>query len=325
MQNYTPYDLIVVGGPTATGKTKLAIQTAKYLNGIIINADSVQIYKHLDIGSNKGKLELTSRLNFPGFEVGVYCVDDSGIEGVLFNIVEPSVNFNLADYVRYATSMIEYSQSIGKIPILTGGSGLYIDAVIKGYSLNSEEIDPDKRAELNRMSTYELSSIVKSISNKAYESLNNSDKNNPRRLIRLIEKSGATKQDNLDNKPKYNYLFLYPDYEKELLMYKIDKRVVEMFADGFVDEVRRLIEDGYNLNHKAMLSTGYKEVAQMLMYKEYSISECISMVQLAHRKYAKRQITWFEGQTRGYKLVRVSNSSLKDTLSSIFPLSPFSV
>ena len=325
MQNYTSYDLIVVGGPTATGKTQLAIQTAKYLNGIILNADSVQVYKHLDIGSNKGKLELASRLSFLGFEVGVYYLDDSGIEGVLFNLVEPSTNFNLADYVRYATSMIEYSHSIGKIPILTGGSGLYIDAIIKGYSLNSEEIDRNKRAKLNSMSTYELSNIVKSISKKTFEALNNSDKNNPRRLIRLIEKFGVTKQDNQNNKPKYNYLFLYPEYEKELLMDRIDKRVLEMFDDGFVAEVKQLITNGYGLNDKALLSTGYKEIAQMLINNEYSISDCISMVQLAHRKYAKRQITWFEGQNRGYDLVRVSNSTLKDTLSSILPLSSFSV
>lgn len=306
-------NLIVVGGPTASGKTELAIQIAQKLGGEIINADSVQVYKYMNIGSNKGNIKYLNSLNIDGYEVFEYELENSKTNGVLFDLIEPDCDFNISVYKTYADKSINYFYNSNKIPILTGGSGLYIDSIIKGYDFQSVEQNNSLREVLNELSIEELVERLKNLSIDSYQNLNNSDKNNPRRLIRLIEKNQLN-INSRNNDPKYNYLFFYPEFYKDDLFNKIDKRVDWMFQNGFVEEVKFLIEKGYSLQNKALQSTGYKEIYQMLFENKYSYDECIEKVKNSHKKYAKRQITWFEGKGRNYNLIKTNSNNLLSVL-----------
>jgi tRNA dimethylallyltransferase len=193
----------------------------------------------------------------------------------------------------------------GKTPILVGGSGLYIDAVIKDYNLPEQSIDPTLRQNLNKLTVSELQAMLQSKDPQTFTKLNNSDQNNPRRLIRLIEKYEHRKHPSSDTEhkaDKYNVTFYYPEYTLEDLYAKIDKRVLEMFDQGLLSETKHAISNGYE-NAKALQSFGYKEAISFLK-GEIDKKACIESIQREHRRYAKRQITWFEGEGRGYKLIR---------------------
>jgi len=300
-------DLIVIGGPTATGKTNYAIKLAQKCNGEIINADSRQVYKDLDIATNKGILVPTDKFiaNTLELEIRGFKMEKTETIGWLFDLVTPDQEFNLATYQKLADIVISDIVKRGKTPILVGGSGLYIDAVIKGYNLPEQSIDPTLRQNLNKLTVNELQEMLRSKDSQTFDKLNNSDQNNPRRLIRLIEKYEqsqiqSSKPENQVN--KYNVKFYYPEYTLEDLYTKIDKRVLEMFDQGLLAETERAVANGYE-NAKALQSFGYKEAISLLkggIDKE----ACIASIQREHRRYAKRQITWFEGEGRGYKLLQ---------------------
>ncbi len=296
--------LVVVGGPTATGKSKVAIQIASKFNGEIINADSVQVYKYMDVGSNKDTLVETHEYiqstlsDGKSVNLRAYKLNNTEIKGWLFDVVSPDINFTVADYQSLAEKVIQNIKSRGKLPIIVGGTGLYIDAVLKGYQVNQKP-DEKLRGELNNLSVSDLQLRLEKLGFEL-NLLNNSDLNNPRRLIRLIEKQG--KQGRTDSNFKYDVLFVYPDFDREDLMQKIDMRVRQMIKNGLIEEVQDLIKRGYTLEHKAMQSTGYKQVLEYIEGKIKSEQELIIAISKAHKQYAKRQITWFEGKGRGYDL-----------------------
>jgi len=291
--------LIVIGGPTATGKTDLALSAAKILDCEIVNADSMQVYKGMDIGTNKDKAKLEA----------------AGVKTWLFDVVEPDYNFTVSEYQKLAYEAIESIQGRGKVPILVGGTGLYIDAVIKGYVVETEP-DWDRRKNLEKLSVEDLQ---KELEDLGFDlaSLNNSDKNNPRRLIRLIEKQGKSGDPSL-KEPDFDVLFLYPEFEIEELEEKIEKRVKKMIEQGLIKEVQRLLAKGYGKENKAMQAIGYKQVIEFLDSEMKNQEELIEKISLAHRQYAKRQKTWFEGVARGYDLVRVNKSTINLRLRENF-------
>lgn len=269
--------ILVIAGPTATGKTDLAVKLAAKFNGEIINADSRQVYRFMNIGTNKGK-----------------------VSGWLFDIVKPDEEFNLSHYLEFANEIIKQIAAQGKLPILVGGTGLYIDAVIKQYQLSGNQPDWELRKQLAQLSVKELFTKLQSLNSDLALSLNDSDSKNPRRLIRLIEQA---KQKNLkvnNSFPQYDYLLLYPKFSREQLYQKIDQRVEEMFAQGFIKETENLIKLGYK-DCKPMQGMGYLEIQQYLQGK-LPLEECKAKIKQAHRNYAARQITWFEGKGRGYNL-----------------------
>lgn len=277
--------IIVIGGPTASGKTSLAEIIVGNLNAEIINADSMQIYKGMDIGTNKELIDVPSWL---------------------FDIVDPGENFTLADYQKAAVEKISEIHAREKIPVIVGGTGLYIDAVIKGYSINGTP-DFSIRQKLSKLSVQELQEEL-----KAFEfdlgDLNNSDLHNPRRLIRLIEKSGnATFK---KSSPDWDVIFLYPEFTREDLMRRIDVRVDEMLKNGLIKEVQSLIDSGVSKDTKSMQGMGYKEVTIFLDGEIANEAELAEKIKLAHKQYAKRQITWFEGEGRGYDLVCVTAENI---------------
>lgn len=301
--------LIIVGGATGSGKTSLAINICKEINGIIINADSVQIYKYMNIGSNKGKLNLTHKVKIIDRKIPIFEMESSGINGILFDFIEPNEPFSVYDYEQYALKAIDYIKSTSKIPVIVGGTGLYIDALVYDYKMQATQNNTQLREELNKKTINELINICKNEYKSDYEKLNNSDKNNPRRLIRLIERS-ENKQITKTKSKRFNDIMIIPNIERDELYTKIDSRVEQMFNEGLVEEVKDLIKMGFSPELKSMQSLGYKEVISYLK-GDINVEECKELIKINHKKYAKRQITWFEGFGRNYNVIKQAKNNLK--------------
>lgn len=288
-------NLIVVAGPTASGKTAYAINLAKKLNGEIVNADSRQIYKFMDIGTNKGSIRKAGNLDkllIDDREIVPYELENSEVLGWLFDIVTPDEEFSVSDYQKLAREIIDNINSRGKVALLVGGTGLYIDAVVRNYQISTEP-NTKLREELQKLTTGELQDIVNRENPQLFVNLNNSEKNNPRRLVRMIEKSRSETIDlsqSVGEELEHEYVYI--DLPKEELYDKINKRAEEMFTQGFVEEVKQLIEKGYQ-NTRPLQGIGYREIVSYLSGK-LSLEECIEKTKQAHRNYAKRQITWFK-------------------------------
>jgi len=286
--------IVFIGGPTASGKTELAISIAKKFNGELINADSRQIYKYLDIGTNKGSITANGTQNF---------INDIPIHLVSF--LNPDKRYSVFEFKEQAYKLIDQITEQGKLPIIVGGTGLYIDSILKNYSQTAVS-NPELREELEKLSINDLQNVLKRDYPEAFEKLNQSDKHNPQRLVRLIEKQSAPIIEH-QKIPNFDYIFLYPKYDWQVLTQKIDQRVEQMFKDGLVQEVEKVLSLGYTNDSPALKGTGYKEVIDLLN-KNISLQECINLVKISHRQYAKRQRTWFEGEGREYNLIKVENA-----------------
>lgn len=292
--------LISIVGPTASGKTALGIYLAKKFNGEIISADSRQVFKFMDIGTGKDLKEYE--------KVKYHCID----------IVNPTINFNLAKYVKYTKPVIEKVYKKNKFPFLVGGTGLYINAITENYKLNKEKVDKNYRKELESKTKLELQKIVASIlkKNKIENPLNNSDWNNPYRLIRFIEKNkSGYKKDTKDNK-EYKNLIIGINPNKEIIKEKISKRLNVRFEnEDMLKEVWNL-HYKHSVSWKKIISFGleYKFIGSFLKNnKKYFLKNKtllnIEQLQKSELKneylkmkdglnneivyFAKKQMTWF--------------------------------
>lgn len=284
--------IVIIGGLTASGKTALAVKLAKKYNGELINADSRQIYKYLDIGTNKDGIITTEQGSF---------IDKVPIHLVSF--LEPNQRYSVYDFKSDAIKHIEDILSRKKLPIIVGGTGLYIDSIIKNYKLETTSSSAP-RAELESKSLPELQQIANQDHPESYLALNKSDQSNKRRLIRLIERQGIN---NISKEQsQYEYLFLYPKYTWKELLVKIETRVEGMFKEGLVAETKRVLNLGFSKNSVALQGIGYKQVIEYLE-GNFNSQKCIDLVKIAHRQYAKRQRTWFEGKSRNYDLNIIGN------------------
>lgn len=284
--------VIIVAGPTGSGKTEIALALAEKFNGELINSDSRQVYKYLNIGTNKGNI--SSKDNHTYIK---------SIPIHLINILEPNEQFNVFEFKKLAEKKIDEIITNKKLPIVVGGTGLYIDSLVRNYIQTDIESDPDLRNELNNLTLEELRERIKK---EDYESLNDSDKQNPRRLIRIIEKESSNQYGEL-SESIYDYLILYPKYVWEELKEKLDKRVEHMFEYGLVNETKLVLKKGFSRTDPGLQVMGYKEVQDYLEEK-ITIDQCIDLVKIAHRQYAKRQRTWFEGIGRNYDLKKVDKN-----------------
>lgn len=284
--------IIVIGGLTASGKTKLAVEIAEKLDGELVNADSRQIYRYLDIGTNKEKINLPINL---------------------IDIINPDQRFSVFEYQQAAFKVIDEIISRGKLPILVGGTGLYIDAIIKNYKIQKSDQNDTLRQELAEKNIDELQNMIPS---QKLNELNNSDINNPRRLIRLIEKQSESQdtEDINESNPKYEALFLYPNYNWDELKTRIEDRVDKMFENGLVEETKKVLEMGYRDSDPGLQIMGYSQVIKALS-GEFDINKAKELTKFAHKQYAKRQKTWFEGAGRGYNLQRIKEIS--DAISKV--------
>lgn len=262
-----PKPLVVIVGPTASGKTALAIELAEKFNGEIVSADSRAVYKGMDIGT--AKPNETEKLAVPHWGL---------------DIVNPDEKFTTADFKKYAVSKIKEIQSRGKVPFLVGGTGLYIDSVILDYKFGSES-DPLKREALQELTVEEL---------KEYCINNNIDlpenENNKRHLIRMIETSGQ--KGGRNKKPSDNTIVVGITTDKPSLLLRINNRIEQMLDDGIVDEAKKLGKK-YGWNCEPMKSNIYPIIYQFLN-GQINLDELKKLSVTKDWQLAKRQMTWFK-------------------------------
>lgn len=274
--------VIVICGPTASGKTALSIELAKKINGEIVSADSMQIYKDMDVGTAKTTPE-----------------EMQGIKHYLQDFVEPDKRYSVADYKVDAEKAIEEILSKGKTPIVVGGTGLYVDSLIYGIEYQEIRFDEKYRKELEDIALKDgLETLYKKaqeIDPEAMKKISCNDKKRIMRVLEIYKATGKTKTEqeieSRKKEVKYDYKVFAIDWEREKLYERINKRVDIMIENGLIEEVENLLKK-YKEFPTAMQGLGYKEVVEYLngyLTKE----EMIDKIKQETRRYAKRQITWF--------------------------------
>lgn len=275
------YDLITILGPTASGKTSLATRLAMKLKGEIISADSRQVYRSMDIGTGK--------------DLSDYVVDGVHIPYHLIDIVEPGYKYNLFEYQRDFLQAYNAIQQKGRQPILCGGTGLYIESILKGYKLVPVPENPSLRAELER---YELPQLTEKL--KTYKQLHNTtDIDTKKRAIRAIEieEYYLEHEAEIPEFPKINSLVIGVDIERELRREKISKRLRSRLDEGMVDEVKNILASGVSPDDLIYYGLEYKYLTNYVIGK-MTYDDMVSELEIAIHQFAKRQMTWFRGMER---------------------------
>jgi len=274
--------ILLIGGPTAVGKTALGIKCANMFNGEIISADSIQVYKHLDIGSAKATEE-----------------EQKQARHHLINILEPNETFSVADFKDKVESLIEELLKQNKLPIIVGGTGLFMKGLLFPYSFGNSEKNEEVRNKYKELAKeYGNEYVYNILKEKDYESSLTINMNDSKRVIRaleILETTGKKKSEQtLQLESKYDYKMIFLDDEREELYKRIDYRVELMKSQGLENEVRELVEKyGLSRDSQSMQGIGYKEFFDYFDNK-ITLDEVFEKIKLNTRHYAKRQITWFK-------------------------------
>ncbi len=274
--------LIIIAGPTGVGKTEISLKLAERIHGEIVSCDSMQIYKGMDIGSAKANEEERRRVRHH-----------------MLDIVTPYDPFTVSNYKVLAEKAIDDILSRGKVPIMVGGTGLYIDAVIKDLSFTEGGTDKAYREELSYMAEEKgnlfVHDILKVVDPVSAERIH---PNNLKRVIRALEvhkvtgKPFSSFKDVKKLNPKYDIQYYYLNKNRESLYEGIDQRVEKMLSMGLLEEIKVLKSQGLTQDFVSMKGIGYKELLSYLDH-ELSLEEAIDLVKMRSRNYAKRQLTWF--------------------------------
>ena len=279
-----PPKILVIVGPTASGKTRMAVELAQRHNGEVISADSMQIYRTMDIGTAKPTKE----------EMG-------GIPHHMIDVADPEEDFSVARYVEMAAQCVDDVLARGKLPIVAGGTGLYIDSLLSGRTFAPFSPDSALRGELERELAEKggqaMLEALAQVDPKAAQRLHPNDHKRIIRALEVYRSTGKTiTQHNRETQaipPRYDALTIGLAFQDRQAMWRrIDQRVDEMVAAGLEDEVRRLLTSGISPKCTAMQAIGYKEFTQALS-GEMTWQEAADVVKLRSRQYAKRQLTWF--------------------------------
>lgn len=297
------YDLIAIVGPTASGKTQLAAHLAARLNGEIISADSRQVYRGMTIGTGK--------------DLDDYVVDGQEIPYHLIDIVDAGYKFNVFEYQQHFIDAYNDIKSRNRLPILCGGSGLYVDSVLRGYKLLPVPENPELRRELESKTDEELAKILSS-----YKKLHNTtDLDTRKRTIRAIEIEEYYKRQPVDPNPfpEINSIVFGVKYQRATEMKRIRERLSQRLETGMIDEVKALLDSGLNADDLIYYGLEYKYITEYLLGK-YSYNEMFEKLNIAIRQFAKRQMTWFRGMERkGFTINWIPGElSLEEKMSIIF-------
>ena len=276
--------LIILTGPTAVGKTDLSIKLAKAVNGEIISADSMQVYKKMDIGTAKIMPE-----------------EMDGIPHYLIDVLDPKEDFHVVLFQKLAKEAMEEIYAKGKIPIITGGTGFYIQALLYDIAFDNNDGDMAYREELEELAKEKgaeyLHNMLAEIDEEAAKSIH---ANNIKRVIRAIEFHKQTgrkiSEHNEEERQKvspYNFVYFVLNNDRQVLYERIEKRVDIMLEQGLVAEVEALYKEGYDSNLVSMLGLGYKEILAYLK-GECTLEEAVYILKRDTRHFAKRQLTWFK-------------------------------
>ena len=297
-------NIICVVGPTASGKTALAVELAKAYHGEVISCDSMQIYRRMDIGTAKPTAE-----------------EMQGIVHHMIDIIEPTEDFSVSRYCEMATPIVEDILSRGKTAIVCGGTGLYVDALIKGNDF-APTPSPGCREKLEERAKNEgIAALMEELRRIDPEALARSQ-NNPRRVIRALEvwqETGETitahNTRTQSVPPKFSAKWLAVDYVNRQDLYdRIDLRVEQMVKDGLLDEIRSLLASGIPEKATAMQAIGYKEFVDALAGRA-TVEDAIASVRQSSRRYAKRQLTWFRRNPDIHWLRREADTCAEEILS----------
>lgn len=274
--------VIVIAGPTASGKTALSIELAKQIKGEIISSDSMQIYKNMNIGTAKVTKE-----------------EMQGIEHHLIDFVTPNERYSVSNFKKDAEQAIEKILAKGKVPIVVGGTGLYIDSLIYGIEYPDMAFDEEYRNRLMEQAQTEegLQAIFEQAKKIDEEAMQNISHNDKKRIIRVLEIYHATGKNKTEQEKlsrihgvKYDFKFFAIDMQREKLYERINRRVDLMLEQGLVEEVK-VLREKYQCFPTAMQGLGYKEVVQYLK-EECTYEEMVETIKRETRRYAKRQLTW---------------------------------
>ncbi len=284
--------ILIICGPTATGKTALALSLAKKFNGEILSADSRQVYTGMDIGTGKDLPQNAQKFK-DHYEI-------AGIKLWGYDLVDPRASFSVAQFVSFAKKAIKKITGRGHLPILVGGTGLYIKGVVDGIETASIPRNIELRKNLMGRTVAELFESLAQLDPIKAASLNASDKLNPRRLVRAIEVSQWQLNKGKIIKEKENRfdtLFVGLTAPKETLFVNIDKRVANRIGDGFVKEVKKLLKEGIDWEFQSMSSLGYRQIREYFEDR-LNLTDALDLWRREEKKYIKRQITWWKHDKR---------------------------
>ena len=278
--------IIIVLGPTGSGKSKIAITLAKRFNGFLISADSRQIYKKMDIGTNKDNGE---------YRQGKYFVGK--VEECLVNLINPDEQYSLENWLKDARKII--TEHPKQLPVIVGGTGLYISALVNNFELPGN-FDKKLRTKLEKQAAEKgLAYLIKKMKELDPGIEHKIDLNNPRRVVRAMEILLQTKKplNRSAGEIEYEFLQLGLKLTREELYEKINQRADQMITYGLIEEVKKLVNEGYDCRLPAMTGIGYRQVCQFLN-KEITGQQAIELIKRDTRRYAKRQMTWFKRDKR---------------------------
>lgn len=287
------YDLIAILGPTASGKTPFAAALAYELDAEIISADSRQIYRGMDLGTGKDIIDYTVK----GRQIPYHLID----------IAEPGYKYNVFEFQHDFLNAYEAIKQRGKLPVLCGGTGLYLESVLKGYQLIPVPENPELRNRLADKSLEELTTIL-----KEYKTLHNStDVDTAKRAIRAIEIEEYYASNDLSKRefPTLNSLIIGIDIDRELRREKITRRLHQRLEEGMIDEIKRLLAKGISADDLIYYGLEYKYLT-LYVTEQLSFEEMFTQLEIAIHQFAKRQMTWFRGMERRGFNIHWINASL---------------
>ena len=275
--------MVILTGPTAVGKTALSIRLAKEINGAVISADSMQVYRHMDIGSAKIRPE-----------------EMQGVKHYLIDILEPEEEFHVVRFVEEAKAALEEIYRNGQIPIIAGGTGFYIQALLYDINFDGQDCDADYRRELEQIAeekgTEYLHQMLEEVDSESAKAIH---ANNTKRVIRALEfyhvsgkKISEHNETEHQKESPYNFAYFVLTDEREQLYKRIEARVDAMMEEGLLDEVRLLKKRGATKEMVSMQGLGYKEILAYLD-GEISLERAVYLIKRDTRHFAKRQLTWF--------------------------------
>ena len=297
-------NMICIAGPTASGKTALAVELAKAVNGEVVSCDSMQVYKYMDIGTAK---PTTAEMQ--------------GIVHHMLDVADPQEDFSVSRYCEMATPIVDNILARGKTAIIAGGTGLYMDALIRGNSFApypSTGMREKLEAQADREGMEEMLKLLRSIDPESAARLHLKDRKRVIRALEVYYETGETitehNRKTQEVPPRYNPIWFGLDDENRQTLYdRIDRRVEKMLDAGLMEEINRLLAMGIPKKCTAMQAIGYKEFVDALD-GNCSLEEATTLVQQSSRRYAKRQLTWFRRNPRMNWLVRQNGESTEEIL-----------